>query len=232
MACYFWSIAIAAIIAAALIALYIPETLPKQHRQRFSLRVTFSQFISLFRARRVLCYILASGFSFAGMFSFLSAGPFVYIELHGIPFDQFGLYFGFNIIFLIVMTSINGRYVRRFGALNMLRFGLTVQFLMGIFLILVVTLNLHFYFLVVGVAMYVGGIAMITSNAMAVILEDYPHMAGTVSSLAGTIRFGVGALVGTAIAMLPAKTEWPMVSSMAFCVICAMSFLLLARRYK
>ena len=171
----FWSIAIAAIIAAALIALYIPETLPKQHRQRFSLRVTFSQFISLFRARRVLCYILASGFSFAGMFSFLSAGPFVYIELHGIPFDQFGLYFGFNIIFLIVMTSINGRYVRRFGALNMLRFGLTVQFLMGIFLILVVALNLHFYFLVVGVAMYVGGIAMITSNAMAVILEDYPH---------------------------------------------------------
>ncbi|MDM3584053.1 Bcr/CflA family multidrug efflux transporter, partial [Proteus mirabilis] len=57
-------------------------------------------------------------------------------------------------------------------------------------------------------------------------------MAGTVSSLAVTIRFGVGALVGTAIAMLPDKTEWPMVSSMAFCVICAMSFLLLARRYK
>ncbi len=28
MACYFWSIAIAAIIAAALIALYIPETCP------------------------------------------------------------------------------------------------------------------------------------------------------------------------------------------------------------
>ena len=93
---------------------------------------------------------------------------------------------------LIVMTSINGRLLRRFGALNMLRFGLTVQFLMGIFLILVVALNLHFTSFVVGVAMYVGGIAMITSNAMAVILEDYPHMAGTVSSLAGTIRFGVG----------------------------------------
>ncbi|NHW59656.1 Bcr/CflA family multidrug efflux transporter, partial [Escherichia coli] len=86
----FWSIAIAAVIASALIAFYIPETLPKERRQRFSLRVTFSQFISLFRTRRVLCYILASGFSFAGMFSFLSAGPFVYIELHGIPFDQFG----------------------------------------------------------------------------------------------------------------------------------------------
>ena len=220
----FWSIAIAAIIAAALIALYIPETLPKQHRQRFSLRVTFSQFISLFRARRVLCYILASGFSFAGMFSFLSAGPFVYIELHGIPFDQFGLYFGFNIIFLIVMTSINGRYVRRFGALNMLRFGLTVQFLMGIFLILVVALNLHFYFLVVGVAMYVGGIAMITSNAMAVILEDYPHMAGGGSFFFRNIPFVVGGVVGNAISMLSPQTEWPVVRSLGFFVFCSARF--------
>ncbi|OAT22593.1 MFS family multidrug transport protein [Proteus myxofaciens ATCC 19692] len=228
----FWSIAIAAIIAATLSALYITETLPKERRQRFSLRVTFGQFISLFRAQRVLCYILASGFSFAGMFSFLSAGPFVYIELNGVPFDQFGLYFGFNIIFLIIMTSINGRYVRKFGALNMLRFGLTVQFLMGLFLLLVAAFNLPFYCLVVGVAMYVGGIAMITSNAMAVVLDDYPHMAGTVSSLAGTIRFGVAALVGTVIALLPAKSEWPMVSSMAFCVICAMGFILLARRFK
>lgn len=228
----FWSIGLAAIITATLIAFYIPETLPKERRQRFSLRVTFSQFISLFRARRVLCYILASGFSFAGMFSFLSAGPFVYIDLHGIPPDQFGLYFGFNIIFLIVMTSINGRYVHKFGVLNMLRLGITIQFVMGIFLMLVVALNWHFYWLVLGVALYVGGISMITSNAMAVVLDDYPHMAGTVSSLAGTIRFGVGALIGSGIALLPAKTEWPMVGSMAFCVLCAMSFLMLARRFK
>ncbi|SUB98540.1 MFS transporter [Proteus penneri] len=166
------------------------------------------------------------------MFSFLSAGPFVYIELHGIPFDQFGLYFGFNIIFLILMTSINGRYVRRFGALNMLRLGLTIQCCMGLFLLLVVALDLHFYFLVVGVAMYVGGIAMITSNAMAVILDDYPHMAGTVSSLAGTVRFGVGALVGTAIAMLPAKSEWQwlVLWHSVYCLLWV--FILLARRYK
>jgi DHA1 family bicyclomycin/chloramphenicol resistance-like MFS transporter len=28
---------------------------------------------------------------------------------------------------------------------------------------------------------------------MAVILDEFPHMAGTASSLAGTLRFGVGA---------------------------------------
>ncbi|STQ10538.1 bicyclomycin/multidrug efflux system protein [Enterobacter cloacae] len=37
---------------------------------------------------------------------------------------------------------------------------------------------------------------MISSNAMAVILDEFPHMAGTASSLAGTFRFGIGAVVG------------------------------------
>jgi DHA1 family bicyclomycin/chloramphenicol resistance-like MFS transporter len=44
------------------------------------LRTTLGNFASLFRHKRVLSYMLASGFSFAGMFSFLSAGPFVYIK--------------------------------------------------------------------------------------------------------------------------------------------------------
>ncbi|MDI5829617.1 carbohydrate kinase, partial [Salmonella enterica subsp. enterica serovar Kentucky] len=39
-------------------------------------------------------------------------------------------------------------------------------------------------------------VSMVSSNAMAVILDEFPHMAGTASSLAGTFRFGIGAIVG------------------------------------
>lgn len=54
--------------------------------------------------------LLASGFSFAGMFTFLTVGSFVYIDLYGISPEAFGYYFGLNIICLIVMTSINGQW--------------------------------------------------------------------------------------------------------------------------
>ncbi|OCQ52680.1 Bicyclomycin resistance protein [Photorhabdus australis subsp. thailandensis] len=226
----FWSIAITSVIAAFLVVLFIKETLPKEKRQRFHLRTTISQFIMLFRQRRVFCYMLASGFSFAGMFSFLSAGPFVYIELNGVSPQNFGYYFALNIVFLFVMTTINSRYVRRFGALRMMNFGLKVQFVMGIWLLLSTALNFGFAALVIGVAAYICGISMITSNAMAVILDDYPHMAGTVSSLAGTVRFGISALVGALLAMLPAYNAWPMVGSMVLCVISAMLLITYARK--
>src|SRR5690606_9572275 len=100
--------------------------------------------------------------------------------------------------------------------------GLSVQLTMGLWLLVVSAAGLGFWALVIGVAVYLGCIAMISSNAMAVILDDFPHMAGTASSLAGTLRFSIGALVGALLSLLPGQSAWPMVSSMALCSIIAM----------
>ncbi|ELX8379727.1 Bcr/CflA family multidrug efflux MFS transporter [Providencia vermicola] len=228
----FWSIAIAAVLAVILVSLFIRETLPVEKRQPFHLGNTLKQFATLFRAKQVLFYILASSFSFSGMFSFLNAGPFVYIELNGVSPQDFGYFFGINIVFLFLMTTLNSRYVRRFGAEHMLYLGIIVQFTMGIWLLATTALDVGFWALVLGVAVYVSGIAMITSNAMAVILDNYPHIAGTVSSLAGTIRFSIAALIGSLISLIPAKSAWPMVGSMVACVAFSMLFVLLAKRAK
>ncbi|RUT65255.1 Bcr/CflA family drug resistance efflux transporter [Morganella morganii] len=227
----FWTIMIAALIAALLVLFFIRETLPKERRQPFRLRIMLGQFVTLFRQKRVLCYMVASGFSFAGMFSFLSAGSFVYIQLYELTELEFGYCFALNIVFLFIMTTINSRYVRRFGALNMLRTGLVVQLLAGCWLLLAASADLGFVAIMIGVACYVGNIAMITSNAMAVILDDYPHMAGTASSLAGVLRFGIGAGVGAVVASFNMTTVWPMIGAMVLCILIAASLVLYARRF-
>ncbi|MBN3153422.1 Bcr/CflA family multidrug efflux transporter, partial [Pectobacterium brasiliense] len=73
-------------------------------------------------------------------------------------------------------------------------------------------------------------IAMVASNAMAVILDDFPHMAGTASSLAGTLRFGLGAIVGVILSLASFNSAWPMVLSMALCSIGAFLLYLYATR--
>ncbi|ENK7105384.1 Bcr/CflA family multidrug efflux MFS transporter [Enterobacter kobei] len=226
----FWILALAALLASAMIFFFIDETLPAEHRQKFHIRTTIGNFASLFRHKRVLSYMLASGFSFAGMFSFLSAGPFVYIELNHVSPQHFGYYFALNIVFLFVLTIINSRFVRRVGALNMFRAGLWIQFVMAVWLVVSAFLGLGFWALVIGVAAFVGCVSMISSNAMAVILDEFPHMAGTASSLAGTFRFGIGAIVGALLSMATFTTAWPMLWAMAFCATSSVLFCLYASR--
>lgn len=226
----FWILAIAALLASAMIFFFIDETLPAERRQKFHIRTTLGNFASLFRHKRVLSYMLASGFSFAGMFSFLSAGPFVYIELNHVSPQHFGYYFALNIVFLFIMTMINSRFVRRVGALNMFRAGLWIQFLMAVWLVLSAFLGVGFWALVIGVAAFVGCVSMVSSNAMAVILDEFPHMAGTASSLAGTFRFGIGAIVGALLSMATFNTAWPMLWAIAFCATSSILFYLYASR--
>ena len=226
----FWILALAALLASAMIFFFIDETLAVERRQKFHIRTTMGNFASLFRHKRVLSYMLASGFSFAGMFSFLSAGPFVYIELNHVSPQHFGYYFALNIVFLFIMTIINSRFVRRIGALNMFRAGLWIQFVMAIWLVVSAFFGVGFWALVVGVAAFVGCVSMISSNAMAVILDEFPHMAGTASSLAGTFRFGIGAVVGALLSMATFNTAWPMLWAMAFCATSSILFCLYASR--
>ncbi|ELV3466442.1 Bcr/CflA family multidrug efflux MFS transporter [Enterobacter asburiae] len=226
----FWILALAALLASAMIFFFIDETLPLERRQKFHIRTTIGNFASLFRHKRVLSYMLASGFSFAGMFSFLSAGPFVYIELNHVSPQHFGYYFALNIVFLFIMTIINSRFVRRVGALNMFRAGLWIQFVMAIWLVVSAFLGVGFWALVVGVAAFVGCVSMVSSNGMAVILDEFPHMAGTASSLAGTFRFGIGAIVGALLSMATFTTAWPMLWAMAFCATSSILFYLYASR--
>lgn len=168
--------------------------------------------------------MLASGFSFAGMFSFLSAGPFVYININHVSPQHFGYYFALNIVFLFIMTIINSRFVRRVGALNMFRAGLWIQFVMAVWMVVCALLDVGFWALVVGVAAFVGCVSMVSSNAMAVILDEFPHMAGTASSLAGTFRFGIGAIIGALLSMATFTTAWPMLISIAFCASSSILF--------
>ena len=226
----FWILAIAALMASAMIFFFIDETLPVERRQKFHIRTTLGNFASLFRHKRVLSYMLASGFSFAGMFSFLSAGPFVYIELNHVSPQHFGYYFALNIVFLFIMTIINSRFVRKVGAINMFRAGLWIQFVMAIWLVVSAFLDVGFWALVVGVAAFVGCVSMVSSNAMAVILDEFPHMAGTASSLAGTFRFGIGAIVGALLSMATFNTAWPMLWAIAFCATSSILFYLYASR--
>ncbi|GGD35694.1 Bcr/CflA family multidrug efflux MFS transporter [Franconibacter pulveris 1160] len=226
----FWILALLALLASVAIFFLIRETLPVERRQKFHFRTTLGNFATLFRHKRVLSYMLASGFSFAGMFSFLSAGPFVYIELNHVSPQHFGYYFALNIVFLFLMTIVNSRFVRRVGAVKMFRNGLYVQFLMALWMVVSAELNLGFWALVLGVAAFVGCVSLVASNAMAVILDEFPHMAGTASSLAGTFRFGIGAITGALLSLSTFTSAWPMIWSIAFCATCSMLFYLYASR--
>lgn len=227
----FWVLAIFSAVVIAAVMWKIPETLAEENRQPLRVRSTFSNYFKLLSNPVAMGLILSSSFSFAGMFAFLTAGAFVYIGLYGVSPDEFGYLFGLNVVCLIGMTSLNGRIVKKMGSHWMLRFGLLLQLIAGVGLVVGWILDLGLWGIVPFVMLFVGTISTIGSNSMALLLSGYPTMAGTASSLAGTLRFGTGSIIGAVVAVMPSDSAAPMVFVMSLCaLLSALFYWLLGRK--
>lgn len=226
----FWLIALIALLVIIASCFKIPETLAVERRQQFRLRSILRNYKSLFVSRDAMLLILTGSFSFSGMFAFLTAGSFIYIELHGVAIENVGYLFALNVISMMIMTTINGRLVRQKGSQWMIKLGLSIQLFAALLMLSAQIFNLGLWGVVIPVMLYVSTISTIGSNTMAILLSDYPNIAGTASSLAGTLRFGIGALVAAIIAFLPATSSWPMVGAIGFCAGLGMLCFVLRRK--
>lgn len=218
----FWLIALLALLVIIAIMVKIPETLALDKRQPFKLRHIMRNYASLIVSRDAMLLILTGACSFAGMFAFLTAGSFIYIELHGIAVENVGYLFALNVFSMMIMTTVNGRLVRGKGSQWMLKLGLTIQFVAAILLLSGQVFNWGLWGVVLPIMLFVSTISTVGSNTMAILLNDYPNIAGTASSLAGTLRFGLGAICAAIISFLPAGSTWPMVIVICCCAALAM----------
>ncbi|WGE88010.1 Bcr/CflA family multidrug efflux MFS transporter [Actinobacillus equuli subsp. haemolyticus] len=217
----FYTLVFMGVSCVFLISWKIPETLVQEKRQPLRFGIVFKNFWKLLSDKNVLGYVLVGGLTFAGLFCFLTSGSLVYIGIHGVSQEYFGYFFGLNMIVMVAMTALNGRIVVKVGSEKMLKIGLLVQLLGGIWLACVAVFQLGFWAMALGIPFYVGMLSTIGSNATAAILDRYPQMAGTANGLAGTARFGIASVVGAMLSHIAVTSERPMLYAMAICTLAA-----------
>lgn len=217
----FYVIAFMGLLSVLLVFFVIPETHHKDKRIPLRLNVIARNFMALWKQKQVLGYMFAASFAFGGLFAFVTAGSIVYIGIYGIKPENFGYFFMLNIAIMTFSSFMNGRLVGKLGAETMLRCGLGIQFLAGIWLTCVVLFDLGFWSMALGIAVFVGQNPLISSNAMASILEKFPNAAGSANSMVGSVRFGIGASVGSLIALMPPDSALPMLLTMGACSLVA-----------
>ncbi|MDD7569205.1 MAG: Bcr/CflA family multidrug efflux MFS transporter [[Actinobacillus] rossii] len=224
----FYVIGAMGILSLSLVFLIIPETHKKENRIPLHLNIIVRNFVTLWKQKEVLGYMFSSGLGFGGLFAFITSGSIVYIGLYGIKPENFGFFFMLNIGIMTLGSILNGRFVRKIGAERMMQIGLCIQFISGIWLVLTALFDLGFWCMAIGVAVFVGQNSLISSNAMASILGQFPTMAGTANSVAGSVRFGIGASVGSLVALMKMDSAAPMLYTMSACslgAVCCYYFL-------
>src|SRR5450830_903319 len=199
------------------------ETLNHDHAVPLQLGRVLRQYLDLLRHRQFMAYVLCGGLIQAGMFAYISGGPFVLIELHGIKPEHFGFVFGANAIGLISCAQINARLVIKRSADRVLGKVIWVPAIAATIVALLVACGFESLpLLLVGFFIFLSCQGFIGPNASAIALAQQGRQAGTAAALMGTLQFGLGMLSGVVMGLWHDGTALPLVTVMAVCGVAAL----------
>lgn len=214
----FLTLAAVTFMVTVLYLLRVGETLPRQRRHGFDVPSVARNYLAVIADRQAMCYMFCSAFAVAAMFGFLAASPFVYIEFYGVSEQGYGLLFAANILLMLCMTSVSNRFVVQQGPKRMLGMAMLMILLSCVMLGLIASMEAPpLTLVVIAIMLFIGTAGVINANAMALVLARLGHISGSASAVAGSLRFGLGAVAPMTLGLLYDGTPVAMALVMVGC---------------
>ncbi|WNL37820.1 multidrug effflux MFS transporter [Halomonas sp. PAMB 3264] len=178
-------------------------------------RQVLRNYASVLRHREAMGYICAVAASFAGLFAFVTASPFLYLDYFSLSPHVYPAVFGVNVVVIALSNRVNIYLLRYRTPQQNLRLGLGVQLVAALALVLVNALGLASLYVVVPLIMlFTGMIGLITPNAISSLLDHFGHISATATALLGGIQFTCGALAGVVVGLFEVDHLGPMLLTM------------------
>ena len=202
----------------------LPETHAIANRSTAGVRATLGGFGRLLRDRTFAGYALVIGMAMGTMFAYVSGSSFVLQNIYGVSQQAFGLFFAITAVGFIGMSQINARLINVVPMRVMLTIGVCVNLLgASIMLLAINVFGLGLWGIIPGMFVVAVSNGMISPNATALALTDYPRMAGSASALLGLMTFAVGAIVAPIVGIAGEDTAVPLSLVIFACSVCGLA---------
>lgn len=193
----FWLLSFFGILCLVFTLRLLPESLPSEYRIPLSVRNTVRDYAVQLSQPAFIFYTLASGFSFGGLFIYVTISPFIFINIFALSPSQFGYVFAINAAGIIFVGQINLLLLKYYTALKLLFLGLIIfvgACVLLFYLVFFDLATLWSYWLLLGLALSMLG--LIVGNVTAITLQGTQQSAGIASAAMGSIQFLLAALIG------------------------------------
>ncbi|WP_371186955.1 multidrug effflux MFS transporter [Thalassotalea maritima] len=164
---------------------------------------------TVFSSKPARPYILASMLVSLSFFAYLTAIPFVYLQIFKTSEFMFSFLFGLNIIALMLAHVFNTKMVGKLGSQRILVGAFFMGTIAAALLVLVNTFGLPLFWTVICILPLMSSISLIAVSADSLILISFANNTGTATAVIGTLRFGVGALAGPILTFFHNDTAIP-----------------------
>ncbi|MDJ0358016.1 multidrug effflux MFS transporter [Paenarthrobacter sp. PH39-S1] len=213
----FWFLTAYGFIVLLAASFFIVETLPAQQRRRSGATMR-QRYRILFADRIFVGTLLVGGLNFAGLFTYLSASPFLFQTVYKFSPQEYGLLFGINSLGIVTGVQVSARLLRRLGPQWVIAAASAVQLLMAALIVIFDQLQLGLWGVMLPLWFYIMATGFAFPCIQVLGLSKHGAQAGTAASLLGASTFGFAGLVSPLVGLVGVGSATPMGAVMAACI--------------
>jgi MFS transporter, DHA1 family, multidrug resistance protein len=217
-------------LALAWSAWRMPETLPLTERKSLAIRDVLGAFRQTITNRQTLGYALAAGFVQGALFAFVFISQQVFVDIYKLG-RYFPLAFAAAAIGIAAAGFLNARLVGRIG-MRVMSHGALVGFaaVAGVTMAAAYLGAIPLWLFMPLAALMMFSFGLMIANFTALAMEPQGHIAGTASSLYGSITTLLGIGVGTIIGQDYNGTLLPFATGFFICALAALAIVALTEK--
>jgi DHA1 family bicyclomycin/chloramphenicol resistance-like MFS transporter len=217
-------------LALAWSAWRMPETLVPEERKSLAVRDVLGAFRQTVTNRQTLGYALAAGFVQGALFAFVFISQQVFVDIYQLG-RYFPLAFAAAAVGVAAAGFLNSRFVGRIG-MRIMSHGALVLFVTVAAITMAAawahTLPLWLFMPLASLMMFSFG--LMVANFTALAMEPQGHIAGTASSLYGSITTLLGIGIGTVIGQDFNGTLLPFATGFFLCALAALAIVAITEK--
>ncbi|MBX9454821.1 MAG: multidrug effflux MFS transporter [Rhizobium sp.] len=218
----FWAVMAAAFIGLLLLSTQLEETRPEHLRRESSVGAALRGYGMLLRDRNFMTLTSIGGLAITSFMIFLAYSPFVLIEHYGLTPTQYSIAFSINAVSFFTVSQFTGMLGARFGLKRVMRLALSGFALTMVVMALAMNSGLGgFYTLAAFLFVGYGFLGLVIPTSAVLALDDHGEIAGTASSLMGTLHFVISGVAMVLVGLVFDGTPYPMISGIALAAVLA-----------
>jgi DHA1 family bicyclomycin/chloramphenicol resistance-like MFS transporter len=225
----FWFLATYGLVVLLAAMFLIVETLPAERRSG-SGSTAAQRYRAVFSDRIFVGALVIGGLNFGGLFSYLSASPFLFQTTYAFSAQQYGLLFGINSLGVVAGVQLAARVMKRTGPQWIIAGATLVQLLMAGLIILFDQLHFGLPGVILPLWFYILATGFMFPSIQVLGLARHGAQAGTAASLLGAATFGFAGLISPVVGLLGVGNATPMGVVMVSCIALAVVVLWLVVR--
>jgi len=207
----FVAIVLYIILGIVIISLWLPETNKELNPHAIKIQNILNKYLHLLKSPIFMGYAGCGCLAFSGLAAYLTVSSFLFQDVLGIPSVEYGWLAIFIATGLASGGFINSLVLSFFGRHKLLKFGILIELLAGILMLLPALFGqMNIWIIMIPMQIYMFGSGFVLTNAFAGAFHFFSKIAGFAGALYGFLQIFGGTVSTGIMATLHAKNQIPL----------------------